>query len=195
MLDDLYQQIDTAIINHFDKKKKQPPCGKGCASCCSQFFEISLTEFEPIKNDILTMSCADQTALKNKSMIFISLFQENWPDFYNEFFTNPLSDYDENRYYQHPGRFNVHLPCIFLSDEGSCTIYQHRPIVCRTTGGSYIHQPSIGPICNEIRHGLLARFWQADLRFLLKDIDAIRWSTRQYPIFYLVYRHFLASTD
>lgn len=193
----LYTEIDIAIEKHYKSKAKKAPCAKGCASCCSQFFEISELEFALMYETIKTYPLEKQTLLAEKAQIWISVFEDKWPDFYKEFFSSADKAFDEDHYYKHPERFKVHLPCIFLSDEGACEIYERRPLVCRTTGVGYKHNLNFGAICNEIRWGFLSRFWQADLRPFKSAIEAVSWlppetgdyfdSKRQYPIFYYVY--------
>jgi len=192
---DLYKQLDDTTKAHYLKKKKQPPCAKGCSSCCSQFFEISELEFSLIFEEIERLSDEKKARLAQKSQYLFSLFQEHWPSFYNDYFTSENSTLNTDDYYKHPERFEVTLPCMFLSDEGNCEIYEQRPIICRTTGIGYQQLVNFGSVCNYIK-GITTPFWQADLRPLRDDIDLVRWLDdpedsdsykRQYPMFYYVY--------
>ncbi|MDA3846080.1 MAG: hypothetical protein PF505_05960 [Vallitaleaceae bacterium] len=63
----LNKTIDQVIESYYSSHKKQAPCQKGCASCCSQFFEISGTEFSIISSHIETLTPMAQTILRIKS--------------------------------------------------------------------------------------------------------------------------------
>jgi len=189
----LYKRIDHTIEVHFDKQKTQAPCGKGCASCCSQFFEISELEFTIIAQHLNQLPADEQATIAKRASDLFASFQDHWPSFYEAFFTPKTIHLHTDAYYQHKDRYKVVMPCVFLSDEGSCTIYQKRPIICRTTGVAYQHLFNPGAVCNVIRHGLLTPLWQADLRPFAHEINAIRWLAddsnplgvkRQYPMFY-----------
>lgn len=192
---DLYKNIDKATTSHFQGNKKQPPCAKGCSSCCSQFFEISELEYDIIHDLLATQSNKQQIQLKNKSLVMMDMFQEHWPDFYDSYFKESTYLCHDEAYYNHPERFKVRIPCIFLSKEGACEIYEVRPIVCRTTGVGFIHLFNPGAICTVMKNGLFTPFWQADLRSFKEAIDAIRWLDddsnigvkRQYPMFFYIY--------
>lgn len=197
----LYQRLDETIDNHYASRKKKPPCSKGCASCCSQFFEVSELEYSLIFEYLMKLPEEERAAIGNKATILFEAFKDHWTDFYTEFFkTDPLDDTNRDMnaqsYYDHPERFSVVLPCVFLADDGSCQIYDTRPTTCRTTGVGFLHHYNPGAVCNYIKCGLLTPFWQADLRALREDIDSIKWieSTsnnigfkRQYPLFFYVY--------
>lgn len=193
----LHQSIDDAVTNHYASKKKKAPCAKGCASCCSQFFEVSELEFLIIFEHLNTLSESEQKQIAEDAETIVHAFKEYWPAFYTEYFSGSLSETVSEDYYSHAERFEINLPCLFLSKEGSCTIYERRPFTCRTTGVGYQHLFNTGAVCAYIRHGLLTPLWQADLRQYREPIDEIRWLPlddgsesykRQYPLFFYVYK-------
>jgi Fe-S-cluster containining protein len=190
---ELYHQLDNHIMTHYNSpKQKQAPCAKGCASCCSQFFEISTIEFLVILNQLKTIESDLLETFQENSKVLMSLFKEYHHNFFESYFNDSSPNSVNQTYYQHPERFKIHFPCVFLSKEGACQIYPVRPFVCRTTGVGYKRRFEWGPICNEIHNGFLASFWQVDLRKFLPEIDAISWgvSLRQYPMFYFMFEYF-----
>ena len=193
----LYAKIDQTTDAHFKAHKRQAPCAKGCASCCSQFFEISDLEYALIIEFMKTLPKEKQAALGVKAETMLDVFKEHWPDFYRDYFSPETDKLHNNAYYQHIDRFKVMLPCVFLSPEGACEIYERRPIVCRTTGVGFQYLYNTGSVCNVIHHGLLTPLWQADLRPFKEAIDDVRWLPdetnelgvkRQYPMFFNVYK-------
>ncbi len=171
----LYKEIDSAVHEHYTKRKKQPPCGKGCASCCSQFFEVSEEEFSLIFEYINQLDQQSKNKIQKRADALYTLFKEHWPEFYESYFTNETISKNTDAYYDSEERFSITLPCVFLSDEGGCEIYDVRPLICRTTGVGFQHLINRGPVCNYIKHGLLTPLWQADLRPFVERIESIRW--------------------
>lgn len=200
----LFDDINEKLENHYKGKRRKPPCAKGCASCCSQFFEISELEFAVIYEEIKKLDEKKIYELSNRSMVIYSSFKEHWPKFYADYFLDNNIKRNDDDYYNLSERFEVSLPCVFLSNEGSCDIYNKRPFICRTTGVGFTHLINRGAVCNYIRFGLATPLWQADLRSFMVDIEDIRWiesSTedmgfkRQYPMFYYVYDLFHGKGD
>lgn len=192
---EIYNTIDTKIDAHYENKRKQAPCSKGCASCCSQFFEISDLEFSIIFEKLMHLDEKRKVYFKDKSETIMSLFKEHWSSFYKEYFSEDTIFLNNSDYYDHPERFEVMLPCIFLSDEGSCEIYNERPSTCRTTGVAFQHFINRGAVCEYIKLGLTTPLWQANLIDIRDDIESIKWIEddnteefkRQYPMFFYVY--------
>lgn len=193
----LYQDIDTTIEKHYKSRKKQPPCSNGCASCCSQFFEISDLEFQMIFEEISKWDDDKKKELSKRADILFETFKEYWSNFANTYFSPENIKLNNEDYYSDTERFEVSLPCVFLSPEGSCTVYNRRPNICRTTGVGYQHLINKGAVCNYIKSGFTTPLWQADLRPYRKAIDELRWLEdptdpekykRQFPMFVYVYK-------
>lgn len=201
-LSNLYDRIDAQTHAHFARPgQKQAPCARGCASCCSQFFEISLTEFLMIIHHLKSLPPDQLEGFVDNTRHIIGAFREHYPDFARTYFTSFKFNDGDDRYYSHPQRFAVHMPCPFLSPAGACGIYPVRPLICRTTGVGFKKRFEWGAICNEIRNGFLAHLWQADLRPFNDEITAVCWVAtddgymRQYPMFYMLYQFFIAQPD
>lgn len=191
----IYIDIDTKVDNHYENKRKQAPCSKGCSSCCSQFFEISDLEFSLIFEKLTSLDEQKKLYYKEKSETLMSIFKEHWPSFYKEYFSKETIMLNNSDYYSHKERFKVMIPCIFLSDEGSCEIYNERPSTCRTTGVAFQYLINPGAVCDYIKLGLATPLWQANLINIRDDIDSIKWIEadntehfkRQYPMFFYAY--------
>ncbi len=196
---ELYKKLDISISEHFKTHKKQPPCNEGCTSCCSQFFEVSELEFALIFEKITAFTGPEKYALKMRAATLYSLFAEYWPTFFEDYFQGNASFKSDSAYYSHAERFEVHLPCVFLNDAGSCLIYEARPTTCRITGVGFTHLINHGPVCEKIRYGLLTPLWQADLRKHTLAVEDVKWIEnpasgdaykRQFPLFYLIHKLF-----
>lgn len=197
----LYKQIDEAISSHYKTHKKQPPCKKGCSTCCSQFFEISEVEYAIIDKSLHELPIEAQLELKMKAKKLVESLKKDWPDFYSRYFAENRRQIHDQAYYEQVERLEVTMPCVFLTDSGGCGIYASRPMVCRTTGGAFLHLFNKDPICSIMPVSLFTPLWQADLRHFKGDIDAIRWLPddspmtikRPYPMFFYVHDRFEPS--
>jgi Fe-S-cluster containining protein len=210
-LKQLYHDIDLAINNHFNDfpdHKKTLPCKDGCSACCSQFFEISEGEALYILYYVSLQSIDFQQKAKESLDIAFSRFVHEFASFYQSHFKYSDTElFDYEAYFNDPIRFEIRIPCPFLSVQGSCTIYPARPIICRTTGSSYTTLDDCGEICEIIPSSLKSHQWQADLRHFqdriwsfselsLLDRDDSSNSPfdsdeiielRQFPLFYSLY--------
>lgn len=194
-LSELYNKIDSKVTKHYKKSVVQAPCKKGCAYCCTQFFEISDIEYALIIEYMLTKSDYEREIYRIKAHSLVNFFIENHPDFYKRYFSKDAVYEHTAAYYQDETRFIVRMPCPFLSESGACEIYPVRPLVCRTTGVGFIHLLNPGSVCEIIRHGLLTPLWQVNLLSMRKEIDMLRWPfdesplgfKRQYPLFWRIY--------
>lgn len=87
------------------------PCKKGCSYCCYMAVGISEQEAEII---------AKHTGRPMRSGLTLKAFV-------NEQNIRTFSEYQERVVSRHRG-----VRCTFLGDEGECTIYEVRPLACRT---------------------------------------------------------------
>lgn len=91
-------------------------CSRGCSECCSQIFGITLLDGFIIKEHVKSLPLTRQNELKEKAREFIR----------QEF--SPGDDYDSKK------DTKPRLPCPALGNEGECTIYEARPVICRRFG-------------------------------------------------------------
>lgn len=201
-LEQLYQLVDSTIQTHYiqhpDSQSAQP-CKKGCDACCSQFFEISEGESIYILRYLATQTVDFQKNAKSKIEEMYHRFLTEYPKFYATYFENSESEaFDYEAYFDDSTRFTIRIPCPFVSSDGACSIYDARPMICRTTGSAFTTLDDCGDICEIIPSSLLAQKWQADLSHFQEDIwninelletkeDETIIELRQFPLFYLLY--------
>ncbi len=91
-----------------DVVKKSLACGNGCSACCHTQVSINSDEAE-----LLSQLVIDGNAHIDLKKLYIQGNVEN----------------DPAKWFQLPYTLRG---CVFLDEKGSCTIYENRPIVCRT---------------------------------------------------------------
>lgn len=97
-------------------------CGKGCSFCCYGLFEIGSGDVAVIADAVRALPPARRKALIDRAARIVEQtkhpnIREVSADEKEEFFDRTSS-----------------IACPALSREGACTIYENRPIVCRTFG-------------------------------------------------------------
>jgi uncharacterized protein len=98
--------IDNAVS---DSPSKDIQCGKGCAACCHMEVMITTDEAAVLAQRIRAGINIDEVKLELQAEV------SEEPG-HSHFWTTLLTN--ENR-------------CVFLSDEKTCRIYEHRPSACR----------------------------------------------------------------
>jgi Fe-S-cluster containining protein len=108
----LIQKEFNRNINKYGEKIK---CRKGCSQCCSQIFKITFVDSNIIKQFLKSLPVEKKNYLKEKAKIYLSEL------------SSPLSTGEE--YFYRPK-----LPCPALDQNGECSIYEARPVICRRFG-------------------------------------------------------------
>lgn len=119
-LKDIYSVVDKEI----HRLKRHFSCKKRCSSCCHIFAECSYIESCLIKKYI--RENFDDSMLNkihdnyNRYIQYISTYEE----------VASCRSMEELNHisYEYWGK---NIPCLFLNDSGTCTIYPVRPLVCR----------------------------------------------------------------
>lgn len=121
-----YRDILTAADRFFSKVAAEQPaalaCRLGCTLCCHGLFEISAADVSTIAQGLEALDPETRRAVAERAEAAIEASQhpvlrECTPEEKETFFARA----DD-------------LPCPFLGATGACTIYDHRPLVCRTFG-------------------------------------------------------------
>lgn len=108
--------------------KGRVPCKKGCSHCCYIAAPISVTEAQMI---------AEATGIEAKPLKPGRLV---------------LDEYKNIKGFS----WGYHNPCTFLKD-GACSIYEHRPLVCRTH--FILDEDELLCVIRETEHGHRVPFW------------------------------------
>ncbi|QDK38722.1 YkgJ family cysteine cluster protein [Bdellovibrio sp. NC01] len=102
----LLQSLVDQEIN--SEKEIQVSCTKGCSACCHMEVEVTSYEADILHKLVTDGHAIDRERLKQQS-------QRKLQD--------PL-------WFQGPKK-SPESRCVFLNDEGACSIYENRPVMCR----------------------------------------------------------------
>ena len=105
-------------------------CHHGCSECCRGLFDITLLDALYLKKGFDALSDEIKSAIRNKSQARLDMVASDWPLFVRPWMLNniPESDWDAMMPEEDEAA------CVFLSEEGSCLVYDFRPMTCRLNG-------------------------------------------------------------
>lgn len=97
-------------------------CRPGCSDCCGQLFQITEIEAAVISAAVAAMRESEREALRSKASVYLQkrqamVGQSGGPEAWGSL--------------PPPGS---RLPCPALTPEGTCGIYDARPLICRKFG-------------------------------------------------------------
>lgn len=127
------RKIDAEIETGKQEKNISVPCKEGCCECCSRCFCVSEAEFFLVLDHILNHWTQEEI------IRIIERSKTQW-----EMLTvrDPACARKLEGEILLKELFTLHntalpFPCLFLSGEGSCLIYEVRPLICRMHGIAY----------------------------------------------------------
>lgn len=149
----IYKKIDKEILKQIKEKNLVIKCKKGCGECCISNFDVSELEFCMIvdyllkKNNSMQIETIIERACKIKDCL-----SENYPGELErlESDSTGLTDHQAVQLMLNGEPRGELDKCIFLSDRNTCTIYDVRPLICRTYGTSYFGKNYSHKICSKM---------------------------------------------
>lgn len=156
-------------------------CISGCSECCKDYFFVSENEFLMILNWLLYKG-ENIHLYKEKALETLEIIKYRHPDIVeqlNKYMPKGGSETLDSNYFKDDEKIIDLPPCIFLNSERKCSIYECRPIVCRTYGST--------TWCDIIKNGTIEIKETTDLynasTFIYGKNGALIMK-RPYPIFY-----------
>lgn len=138
MTQSLIQIVDTALASAVERSGHHLVCHPGCTQCCHGVFPISQQDAERLRQGLQLLQQHDPPradhilARANESFALIR------PLFPGDQSTGILSDdYEDSLLFADESDESIgnSEPCPILDPAtGTCDLYEHRPIVCRTFG-------------------------------------------------------------
>lgn len=128
---DIGKDLETNVYGKVDVK-----CVKGCNKCCQDYFTISEVEFAIIM-DYLHNNFDNEkiNQIVKRALVLTDKFERNNPKYFKQLEENITGKDKYNTL-----RINLeNMPekqenCVFLDEGGECSIYNVRPLICRTHG-------------------------------------------------------------
>lgn len=125
-MSDSYRKILEHADEHFGAVARTQPgnlmCRLGCTMCCHGLFEIGAADVSVIAEGLDSLSVVDRDALVSRAEAIIE--ETSHPDL------RDCSAEEKDQFFSR----SENIPCPALGPNGACSIYEWRPIVCRTFG-------------------------------------------------------------
>lgn len=123
---DSFKDILREAGEHFDAVVAEQPqnlrCGIACTMCCHGLFEIGAADVAVIAEALPRLDPAvRETILARAEAVAAATDHPNLRE---------VSEAEREAFFER----TENLPCPALDDEGRCSIYEFRPLVCRTFG-------------------------------------------------------------
>lgn len=196
---EMHRNIEEKVTSYQKKTGIIPPCHKGCYSCCFDDFSISEVEFEYMMREMKTWDSKKVEEVYNIALEQCEQIKDERPETWEalekmvdaqdvEAFRKQLID--------HQKVSKNKFPCPMLDQETkSCTVYDSRPLVCRTYGTTHVESNALKSVelcenisdsvkhANETPSADLEQY-EASFYLNLTTPDGQRILQRTYPIYY-----------
>jgi Fe-S-cluster containining protein len=133
MPNDLVQIVDAAVADAYLRGGEHLVCRPGCSQCCIGVFPIAQQDAARLREGLALLTETDpERALRVKARTAASLARLT-PWFPGDCAKGVLhQDYEASELFE---EYANDEPCPALDlDHGTCDLYEHRPILCRTFG-------------------------------------------------------------
>lgn len=126
----LLKEVDRWFAGCLERHPGEITCTSGCCDCCCSLFDITLLDAWHLKSGFDRLPEQLRRPALAKAEARLAGLHQVWPDLAAPYILNLrpeeewsalMSDEDET-------------PCPLLADNGSCLVYDHRPMTCRLHG-------------------------------------------------------------
>lgn len=106
------------------------PCGKGCHRCCIGPFAITRLDVERLQQGLSHLPTEDRRLIQVKAASQAAAMEQAFPVLRQ---SPSLDQWDDRAIDSLAAQFGS-LPCPALQADGSCQVYESRPLTCRLMG-------------------------------------------------------------
>jgi Fe-S-cluster containining protein len=121
--DHWFQRATAALLG-------EVPCRLGCTSCCIGPFPITLLDVQTLQHGLAGLPPDHRHRIEQRAVEQTVAMETSFPQLTQTDLLDTWSDQDIDRLVTE----YHHLPCPALETDGRCSVYQHRPLVCRSMG-------------------------------------------------------------
>ncbi len=196
----LYNKIDNKITDHYLSTGNDHKCKKGCAECCYNQTRISEIEYNLIQYELLKWSESSIMDLSIKVQRLWNILKQKHPELIKQLETSRDGQMVKIMDEQKKIFDFADVECPFLDlSTNTCSIYNVRPLVCRTFGVTYQSVQDDGfVLCKNLNIDELKEFGCDISEFREDAIRLLIWENgkeqriyiRPLPLIYHLYKSF-----
>jgi Fe-S-cluster containining protein len=126
----LLEEVDEWFVRTSGLAGPDVSCRKGCSECCRGLFDITLLDALYLKSGFDRLPAEVRDMVRAKALHRFEGLRTLWPDFDHPYILNyrPEEDWEKLM----PEEDDT--PCALLGEDGTCLLYEHRPMTCRLNG-------------------------------------------------------------
>ena len=126
----LYQKTDHWFQRATAALLGEVPCRLGCTSCCIGPFPITLLDVHTLQQGLADLPPDHRHRIEQRAIEHTAAMEAAFPQLTHTDLLDNWSDQEIDRLVT---EFHHH-PCPALETDGRCSVYHHRPLVCRSMG-------------------------------------------------------------
>lgn len=126
----LLGEVDSWFAACMERHGDLISCGRGCSSCCRGLFDITLLDALYLRQGFDLLPDRVKSDVRHKALSRLRGIEERWPLFSEPWLLNPIPEEEWDGIMPEDDE----APCVLLSEQGGCLVYEHRPMTCRLNG-------------------------------------------------------------
>ncbi|GGA58661.1 hypothetical protein GCM10011507_07550 [Edaphobacter acidisoli] len=132
----LIQIVDSAVADAYQRSGPHLVCRPGCTQCCHGVFPISQEDAHRLREGLAALEQSDSPKFHRIQQRTADSLARITPLFPGDTLTGILAeDYESSPLFTDEDSIGDTEPCPALDPTtGTCDLYAHRPIICRTFG-------------------------------------------------------------
>jgi Fe-S-cluster containining protein len=127
---ELLRKVDDWFAGCAGKHPSSITCRNGCSECCRALFDITLLDAFYLKSGFDRLDPVIKDAILVKARERLDDLQVLWPDFAEPYILN----YRPEEEWEILMPEDDETPCPLLGKDGTCPVYDFRPMTCRLHG-------------------------------------------------------------
>jgi len=126
----LLREVDAWFGGCMERHGDLIACGRGCSACCRGLFDITMLDAFYLRSGIDALPETVQRSLRQKAIDRLAGLASLNPAFVEPWILNRIPE----EQWEELMPEDDETPCLLLGEDGSCLVYEHRPMTCRLNG-------------------------------------------------------------
>lgn len=127
---ELLREVDRWFSSCMAAHGEHISCGHGCSECCRGLFDITALDALYLRSGFDQLPPDIRDAVRMKALTRIEQINARFPTVTPPWFLNHIPECEWDAIMPDDDE----TPCVLLSEQGSCLVYEHRPMTCRLHG-------------------------------------------------------------
>ena len=126
----LLREVDVWFRHCLEQHSDQIVCRNGCSACCRGLFDITLLDAFFLKQGFDRLPDRQKRSILRAASVRLEAFSRINPKFREPWILNVIPEVEWELLMPEDDE----TPCLLLSENGGCLVYDYRPMTCRLNG-------------------------------------------------------------